>query len=178
MNEKEFTKNIVPKLQKELNIKNSMMVPRLVKITINCGMGEAVNDKKIMDSMSKQIMMITGQKPIMTIAKKAISSFKIREGMPIGLKVTLRKQRMYDFFTKLVSIVLPRVRDFRGLKRTSFDGTGNYTLGLSEQLIFPELDYSMIDKVRGFEIVCTTSTHDDKEAFALFSSLGMPFEKS
>jgi large subunit ribosomal protein L5 len=154
-----------------------MAVPRLVKIVINCGIGEAVLDKKILDNMGKQLTQITGQKPIITKAKKAISSFKLRENMPIGLKITLRKKRMYDFFTKLISIVLPRVRDFRGLRKTSFDKAGNYSMGLTEQLIFPELEYSMVDKIRGFQLTFVTTAKTDKEALVLLEHLGMPFEK-
>lgn len=177
MTEQEYKKEIVPKLKEVLKIKNVMAVPRLKKIVINCGMGEAVADKKIIDNMAKQLAQIAGQKPIVTTAKKAISSFKIREGMPIGIKITMRNKRMYDFFTRLISIVLPRVRDFRGLKKTSFDGAGNYSFGMTEQLIFPELDYSMIDKIRGFQITFVTTAKTNEEATMLLTYLGLPFEK-
>lgn len=172
-----YTKDIMPKLKKELGIQNIMAVPRLMKIVINCGMGEALKDKKTMESMSQQLAVITGQKPQITRAKKAISTFKLRAGDAIGLKVTLRGERMYEFFTKLVSMALPRVRDFRGVPRKGFDKKGNYTLGITEQTIFPDLEYSMVDKVRGFEVTFVTSAHSDKEGLALIEAMGIPFEK-
>lgn len=173
----EFNNNIVPKLQKELGIANKHAVPKLLKLVVNCGLGEAINDKKVVDAMSAQLAVITGQKPKVTKAKKSISSFKLREGMSIGLKVTLRGKRMYDFLTRYISIALPRVRDFRGLRTSGFDGSGNYTVGVREQTIFPELDYSMVDKIRGFEISFVTSTSDDEHAKLLLTLLGVPFSK-
>jgi len=172
-----YKKEVVPSLMKELKISNPMAVPKLVKIVVNCGLGEALRDKKALEGMSTQLTIITGQKPKVTRAKRAISTFKLRAGDPIGLKVTIRGHRMYDFLTKLVAIVLPRVRDFRGVPLKSFDGKGNYTIGFSESTIFPELEYKNIDKSRGFEIVCVTSSNDDKGAKRLLELLGMPFEK-
>ncbi|MBI3385975.1 50S ribosomal protein L5 [Candidatus Gottesmanbacteria bacterium] len=173
-----YKKTIVPTLMKELNIKSLMAVPKLVKIVVNCGMGtEALKDKKTLESMATQLSIITGQKAAVTRAKRAIATFKLRAGDPIGLKVTLRGRRMYDFFTKLIAIALPRVRDFRGVPAKSLDGKGNYTLGISDQTIFPELEYKLIDKVRGFEIVCVTSAGSDKAARRLLELLGVPFEK-
>lgn len=156
---------------------NPMAVARLKKIVVNCGLGEALKDKKAIEGMSTQLSIITGQKPKVTRAKRAISTFKLRAGEPIGLKVTLRGKRMRDFFKKLVTIVLPRVRDFRGVSPKSFDGKGNYTLGIAESSIFPELEYKNIDKPRGFEVVCVTSASDDGEAKKLLETLGMPFAK-
>jgi len=161
----------------ELGIKNPMAVPKLVKIVINSGIGEALKEKKTMESMQTQLSVITGQRPQVTRAKKAISTFKLRAGDAIGLKATLRGNRMYNFFTKLVSMALPRVRDFRGVSHKGFDGKGNYTLGLAEQTIFPELDYSMVDKVRGFEVTFVTDAKNNEKGKALLKALGMPFEK-
>lgn len=174
---KTYRTEIRPKLLKELGIKNPMAVPELRKIVVNASMGEALKDKKSLDSMVQQLSVITGQKPLVTKAKKAISTFKLREGDPIGIKVTLRGIRMYDFLTRLVTIALPRVRDFRGIPLTGFDGQGNYTLGIREQSIFPDLDYKLIDKVRGFEITFVTSAADDEQARKLLAALGLPFEK-
>lgn len=173
-----YKKTVVQSLMKELGIKNPMAIPKLVKIVINCGMGEALRDKKALESMSTQLSFITGQKPAVTRAKRAISTFKLRAGDAIGLKVNLRGKRMYDFFTKLTTLALPRVRDFRGVSLSSFDGKGNYTLGISDQSIFPELDYKLIDKVRGFEVVLVTSAKNDREARLLLEKLGLPFEKA
>lgn len=164
-------------LKTDLKKSNIMAVPKLLKIIVNCGLGEALKDKKVIESMSSQLAVITGQKPQVTKARLSISTFKLREGDEIGLKVTLRGNRMYDFFMKLVNIALPRVRDFRGLSASSFDGHGNYTLGISEQIIFPELEYKMIDKTRGFEITIITSASDNNEAKLLLKLMGMPFEK-
>ncbi len=161
----------------ELGIKNPMAVPKLVKIVVNCGLGEALKDKKALESMSAQLSVITGQKPKVTRAKRAISTFKLRAGDAIGLQVTLRGARMYDFFTRLTTIVLSRVRDFRGVPTKSFDGKGNYTLGIAETVIFPELPYKLVDKSRGFEVVCVTSANSDTHAKKLLEFLGMPFEK-
>lgn len=172
-----YKKEIAPKLATDLGIKNPMAVPRVVKIVINCGLGEAIGDKKVLEKVASQLAVITGQKPAVTRAKRAISTFKLRAGDTIGLKVTLRGGRMYDFLVKFIAIALPRVRDFRGTSRKWFDGNGNYTMGISEQTIFPELPYSLVDKTRGFEITIVTSAKTDKEAEALLTALGMPFEK-
>lgn len=168
---------LVNALMKALGMKSPMSVPRLIKIVINCGMGEALTDKKAMERMSLQLAVITGQKPQVTRAKRAISSFKLRAGDKVGLKLTLRGKRMYDFLTRLITLALPRVRDFRGLKLSGFDGKGNYTMGVVEQTIFPEVDYNIVDKVRGFEVTFVSSSRDNREAKTLFELLGFPFEK-
>jgi large subunit ribosomal protein L5 len=173
----QYVKEIRPTLQKKFGIKNPMAIPRLEKIVINCGLGEALTDKKVLGKMEAQLLIICGQKPVITKAKKAISSFKLREEDPIGLKVTLRKKRMWDFFTRLVSVALPRVHDFRGVPKKGFDGRGNYTLGLSEQTIFPELDFDLVDKVRGFEVTFVTTAVSNDQGRALLEGLGIPFEK-
>jgi large subunit ribosomal protein L5 len=172
-----YQKEIVPELTKKLSITNPMAVPKLVKIVVNCGIGEALRDKKTMESMAAQLAIITGQKPQITQAKKAISTFKLRAGDAIGLRITLRGRRMYDFMTKLVSISLPRVRDFRGIPTKGFDGRGNYTLGLKEQTIFPELEYKLVDKVRGFEITFVTTALTNEAGKTLLTLMGLPFEK-
>lgn len=172
-----YQKEILPDLQKELNIKNILSVPKLTKIVVNVGLGEALIDHKVMDRVVEQMTVITGQKPLITKAKVAISAFKLRIGDKVGVKTTLRGRRMYDFFEKLVRIVLPRVRDFRGVSKKSFDGQGNYNLGLNEQSVFPEIDYSKIDKVRGLEITFVTSAKNDEGAYQLLQKLGMPFQK-
>lgn len=168
---------IEPKLMGELGIANRMAVPKLVKIVVNCGLGEALKDKKVLDKVRDQLAVITGQMPQITRAKRAISTFKLRAGDAIGLRVTLRGRRMYDFFTRLVSVALPRVRDFRGIPTKGFDGHGNYTMGINEQTIFPELDYAMVDKIRGFEVTIVVTGGSDGSAKALLTALGMPFEK-
>jgi len=173
--EKTYREEIVPKLMKELGIKNRMAVPRLMKVVINCGLGEALKDKKIADKVSEQLGLITGQKPVITKAKIAISSFKLRENDIIGVKVTLRGKRMYDFVKRLVGIALPRVRDFRGIPTKGFDGNGNYTMGIAEQTIFPDLEYSVVDRVRGFEATFVTSARNDEHAKLLLKLLGLPF---
>lgn len=173
----QYKKDIVPKLASEFAIANPMAVPKLVKVVINCGMGEALKDKKVLEKMTQQLAVITGQKPSVTRAKRAISTYKLRAGDPIGLKATLRGKRMYDFITKLITIGLPRVRDFRGVPHRGFDGHGNYTLGITEQTIFPELEYSLVDKVRGFEITVVTSSDNDGHARRLLELFGLPFEK-
>lgn len=175
--EQKYRQEILPKLKAELGIKNPMAVPRLVKIVVNCGLGEALKDRKALEKMAQQLAVITGQKPAVMRAKRAISTFKLRAGDEIGLKVTLRGKRMYNFFTKLVMIALPRLRDFRGVPKRGLDGKGNYTLGISEQTIFPDLEYGLVDKVRGFEITFVTSATDDKAAQKLLTLLGMPFTK-
>jgi large subunit ribosomal protein L5 len=173
-----YQKEIVQKLTADLGITNRMAVPKLVKIVINCGIGaEALKDKKIIEKVASQLAVISGQKPQITRAHKAISTFKLRAGDPVGLRITLRGSRMYDFFTRLVSVAIPRVRDFRGVTRKALDGHGNYTLGIAEQTIFPELEYTMVDKTRGFEITIVTTAKDNVQAIALLSALGMPFEK-
>lgn len=173
-----YKKEIVPQLMTELGITNKMAVPKLVKIVVNCGIGaEAQKDKKIIEKVTEQLGIITGQKPHITRAKQAISSFKLRAGDPVGLRVTLRGMRMYDFILRLTIVALPRVRDFRGIPNKGFDGRGNYTLGLSEQTLFPELDYSLIDRVRGFEITFVTNAKNDKGGKTLLKALGMPFAK-
>ncbi len=172
-----YQKTIVPAFMKDHGVKNRMQVPRLTKIVVNCGIGEALTDKKVVEKMSAQLAVITGQKPQVTLAKKAISTFKVRAGDPVGLRVTLRGTRMYDFLTKLVGIALPRVRDFRGIPTRGFDGAGNYTLGLKEHTIFPELEYSMVDKVRGFEISFVTTAKTNEHGRTLLTLLGLPFSK-
>jgi large subunit ribosomal protein L5 len=172
-----YKKEIAPKLAVDLGIKNPMAVPRVVKIVINCGLGEAIADKKVLEKVASQLAAITGQKPAITRAKRAISTFKLRAGDAIGLKVTLRGGRMYDFLVKFIAVALPRVRDFRGTSRKGFDGNGNYTMGITEQTIFPELPYSLVDKTRGFEITIVTTAKTDAQAQALLAALGMPFEK-
>jgi large subunit ribosomal protein L5 len=172
-----YQTEIVPKLKSELGITNIMAVPKLVKIVINCGLGEALKDKKVIETVSAQLTVIAGQKPQITRAKQAISTFKLRAGDVIGLKATLRGVRMYDFFTKFVSIALPRVRDFRGVPIKGFDKKGNYTMGLNEQTIFPELEYKLVDRVRGFEITFVTSSVDDAGGKKLLALMGLPFEK-
>lgn len=173
----EYQTEITKKLVQEFGIKNSMAIPKLIKLVINIGLGEALVNKKALETAGAQLSAITGQKPVVTHAKKDISTFKVRKGDPIGLKVTLRSGKMYDFFEKFVKIVLPRIRDFRGVKETGFDKWGNYTLGLSEQIVFPEIAYSQIDKVRGLEISFVTSAKNQKQAKRLLELLGMPFAK-
>ncbi len=170
-----YQEEVAPALQKQFNYKNVMMVPRLEKIVVNVGLGEAVQNAKALDAAVADIAAITGQRPIITRAKKSIASFKIRTGMPIGCKVTLRGERMWDFLEKLIYVALPRVRDFRGVSSKSFDGRGNYALGLKEQLLFPEIDYDKIDKIRGMDVIIVTTAKTDEEAKALLKGLGMPF---
>lgn len=174
----EFYKNeVVPSLMKKFEYKNVNECPKLSKIVINIGVGDAVADKKRIEEASEELALISGQKPIITKAKKSIATFKLREGEPIGCKVTLRGKRMYEFFDKLVTISLPRVRDFRGVNKNSFDGRGNYTLGVKEQLIFPEIDYDKVGKVRGMDVVIVTTAKSDEESYALLKELGMPFAR-
>ncbi len=162
---------------KQFEYKNAMQVPRLEKIVINMGLGEATQNPKVIDAAVEDLRAISGQQPVVTRAKKSIAGFRLRQGMPIGVKVTLRGERMYHFLDKLMNLALPRVRDFRGVSPRSFDGRGNYTLGLREQLIFPEIDYDKIDKVRGLEVVVVTTAKTDEEARALLTELGMPFRQ-
>ncbi|MFZ0773167.1 MAG: 50S ribosomal protein L5 [Candidatus Sulfotelmatobacter sp.] len=170
-----FEKEVAPALLKELELKNSMAVPRLNKIVVNMGMGEATQNSKILDPAVNELGQITGQKPIITKAKKSIAAFKVREGQAIGTMVTLRGDRMYEFFDRLVNIVLPRVRDFRGVSTKSFDGRGNYTLGLHDQLIFPEISYEKVDKMKGMNVTIVTTAANDNQARTLLKHLGMPF---
>jgi large subunit ribosomal protein L5 len=169
-----YQEKVVPALMKRFNYQNRMEVPRLEKIVINMGLGEAVQNIKILDSAVQELSQITGQKPVITKAKKSIAQFKLREGMPIGCMVTLRKEKMYEFFNRLVNVALPRVRDFKGLPGKSFDGRGNYALGIREQLIFPEIHYDKIDKVKGMNIVVATTAKTDEEGRELLRLLGMP----
>lgn len=175
--QEKYFKEVVPILKKEYGIKNPLAVPKVKKIIINVGLGEALTNKKIMEIMSQQLSLISGQKPITTQARRAISGFKIRKGHQIGLKVILRKKKMYDFLEKLVAIVFPRVRDFRGVDAGSFDNSGNFTLGFKEITIFPEVDYSKLDKVRGLELTIVTSARNKKEGQRLLELLGIPFRK-
>ena len=170
-----FEKEVAPALLKELELKNTMAVPRLNKIVVNMGMGEATQNSKILDPAVNELGQITGQKPIITKAKKSIAAFKVREGQAIGTMVTLRGDRMYEFFDRLVNIVLPRVRDFRGVSTKSFDGRGNYTLGLHDQLIFPEISYEKVDKQKGMNVTIVTTAANDNQARLLLKHLGMPF---
>lgn len=170
-----FQKEIAPALQKELDLKNPMAVPRLHKIVVNMGVGDATQNAKVLDPAVAELGQITGQKPVVTKAKKSIAAFKVREGMPIGAMVTLRGDHMYEFLDRLVNLVLPRVRDFRGVSTKSFDGRGNYTLGLRDQLIFPEIDYAKVDKLKGMNVTIVTTAKSDNEARALLRGFGMPF---
>ena len=170
-----YEKEIAPALMKEFQYKSSMQIPRLVKVVVNMGVGEAVQDIKNLDGAIEDITAITGQKPVVRRAKKSISNFKLREGMPVGCMVTLRRDRMYEFLDRLMNFSIPRIRDFRGVPGRSFDGRGNYTLGIKEQIIFPEIDYDKIDKTRGMDITFVTTARRDEEAKALLKHLGMPF---
>jgi large subunit ribosomal protein L5 len=171
----QYEKEVVPALMRKFKYKNVMQVPKMTKIVVNVGLGEAIQNIKALDAASNDIALIAGQKPVITKAGKSIASFKLRKGMPIGCMVTLRRERMYEFYQKLVTIVLPRVRDFRGVSAKSFDGRGNYTLGLKEQIIFPEIEYDKVDRVRGMNITVTTTAGTDEEAFELLKLMGMPF---
>ncbi|MDQ0177346.1 50S ribosomal protein L5 [Bacillus chungangensis] len=172
-----FNKEITPALVKKFNYKSVMEVPKVEKIVINMGVGDAVQNAKVLDNAVEELTLITGQKPVVTRAKNSIAGFRLREGMPIGAKVTLRGERMYEFLDKLISVSLPRVRDFRGISKKAFDGRGNYTLGIKEQLIFPEIDYDKVNKVRGMDIVIVTTAKTDEESRELLAQLGMPFQK-
>jgi large subunit ribosomal protein L5 len=173
-----YLKNAVPALKKEFGYKNVMAVPKIEKISVNIGLGEATQNSKLMDGAVAELGAITGQKPVVTKARKSIAAFKLREGMAIGTMVTLRGNHMYEFLDRLMNVALPRVRDFRGVSTKSFDGRGNYTLGIRDQLIFPEIDYSKVDKTKGMNISITTSARTDAEALALLRSMGMPFRQS
>lgn len=172
-----FVKEVTPALMSKFNYKSVMEVPKLEKIVVNMGVGDAVSNAKALDIAVEELATITGQKPLVTRAKKSIAGFRLREGMPIGAKVTLRGERMYEFLDKLVSVSLPRVRDFRGVSKKAFDGRGNYTLGIKEQLIFPEIDYDKVTKVRGMDIVIVTTAKTDEESRELLTQFGMPFQK-
>ncbi|HTD30258.1 MAG TPA: 50S ribosomal protein L5 [Steroidobacteraceae bacterium] len=172
-----YRETIVPKLRSDLKIDNVMQVPRIAKITVNMGVGEAVADKKVMDAAVADLTKITGQKPLITKSRKAIASFKIRAGLPIGAKVTLRGKRMYEFLDRLISIAMPRIRDFRGVSPRSFDGQGNYSLGVKEQIIFPEIQYDQVDQIRGMDITITTTATDDRHGRALLEAFNFPFRK-
>lgn len=170
-----YLEKVVPKLKEEFGYTNPHQIPKLSKVTVNRGLGEASNNAKALESSISELAMITGQRPVVTRAKKAIAGFKIREGMPVGVKVTLRSDRMYAFANRLINLTLPRIRDFRGVSPRSFDGRGNYTLGLREQLIFPEVDYDSVDQIRGMDITIVTTANSDEEGRALLKELGMPF---
>jgi large subunit ribosomal protein L5 len=172
-----YRKNVIPALMKEFGYKNIMAVPKLEKISVNVGLGEATQNPKLLDSAVSELANITGQRPVVTKAKKSVAAFKVRAGMPIGCMVTLRGERMYEFLDRLVSIALPRVRDFRGVSTKSFDGRGNYTLGLKDQLIFPEIDYNKVDKLKGMNVCITTTAKTDAEGLSLLKHLGMPFRQ-
>jgi large subunit ribosomal protein L5 len=175
--QEKYRKEITPSLMEKFNYSSIMETPKISKIVINIGAGDAVQNPKVLDNAVDELTQITGQKPVVTRAKKSIATYKLREGMPIGCKVTLRGQRMYDFLDKLITIALPRVRDFRGINPKGFDGRGNYTLGVKEQLIFPEINYDKVSKIRGMDIVIVTSANTDQEAFELLSQFGMPFRR-
>lgn len=170
-----YKKEIVPKLMERFGYKNPMQVPQLKTIVINMGLGEAVSNPKLIDAAVTEITAVTGQKPVVTRAKKSIATFKLREGMPIGVKVTLRRERMWEFFDRFVTLALPRVRDFRGINPKGFDGSGNYTIGLREQIVFPEVDFDRVEKIKGMNITFVTSAENDEQARELLGSLGMPF---
>jgi large subunit ribosomal protein L5 len=172
-----YREKIVPKLQQELGLQNVMQVPRITKITVNMGVGEAAADRKLMDAAVTDLTKITGQKPLICKATKAIAAFKLRQGLPIGCKVTLRGARMYEFLDRLISIAMPRIRDFRGVSLRSFDGQGNYSLGIKEQIIFPEIQYDQVDKIRGMDITITTSARDNRQGRALLEAFSFPFRK-
>ena len=172
-----YKEQVVPALMEKFQYDSIMQAPKLEKIVLNMGVGEAKENQKFLDNAVEEMTLIAGQKPVVTKAKKSISNFKLREGMSVGCKVTLRGEHMYEFFDKLVNIALPRVRDFRGVSKTAFDGRGNYALGIKEQLIFPEINYDKIDKIRGMDIIITTTANTDEEARELLSLMGMPFRK-
>ena len=172
-----YKNDIRPKLKEELGLQNVMEIPRIAKITLNMGVGEAIADRKQLDSAIADLELIAGQKPVMTKARKSIAGFKIREDFPIGCKVTLRRHRMYEFLDRLINIAIPRTRDFRGVSSKSFDGRGNFGMGIQEQIIFPEIDYDKIDKIKGMNVTVVTTANTDEEALSLLSHLGMPFRK-
>lgn len=175
--QEKYKNEVTKTMMEKFNYKSVMEIPRVDKIVLNMGVGEAVSNTKVLDAAVDEMALIAGQKPLITRAKKSIATFRLREGMPIGAKTTLRNERMFEFLDKLVNVSLPRVRDFRGVSKTSFDGRGNYTLGVKEQLIFPEIDFDKIGKIRGLDIVIVTTAKTDEEAFTLLQALGMPFQK-
>jgi large subunit ribosomal protein L5 len=175
--DRQYREKIVPQLKKDLGLQNIMEVPRITKITINMGVGEAAADRKLMDAAVTDLTKISGQKPLICKATKAIAAFKLRQGLPIGCKVTLRGARMYEFLDRLISIAIPRIRDFRGLQPRSFDGQGNYSLGIKEQIIFPEIQYDQIDQIRGMDITITTTARDNRQGRALLEAFSFPFRK-
>ena len=172
----QYKEKIRPELKQQLNLKNIMEVPKITKITLNMGVGEALTDKKVLANAIEELTQISGQKPFTTKAKKSVASFKVRAGWPIGCKVTLRKKRMYEFLERLITIAIPRIRDFRGLSPKSFDGTGNYSMGIQEQIVFPEIDYDKVDVLRGLDITVTTSAKNDEEGKALLEAFKFPFK--
>ena len=169
-----YQQTVAPQLREELKLDNVMQVPRITKITLNMGLGEAVANKKILESAADDLSRISGQKPIITKARKSVANFKIREGWPIGCKVTLRRERMYEFLDRLISVAIPRIRDFRGLSPRAFDGRGNYSMGLREQIVFPEIDYDKVDAIRGLDVTITTSAINDEQAHALLKAFNFP----
>ncbi len=172
-----YEKTAVPKLKQDLGVQNVMQIPKITKITVNMGVGEAVADKKAMDGAVSDLTALTGQKPVVTKSRMAIASFKLRAGVPVGARVTLRGARMYEFLDRLINVAMPRIRDFRGVSARSFDGRGNYTFGVKEQIIFPEIAYDQVDAIRGMDITITTSARDDREGRALLESFNFPFRK-
>ncbi|KAA9131792.1 50S ribosomal protein L5 [Marinihelvus fidelis] len=171
-----YKDELVPKLMKELGVENVMAVPKITKITLNMGVGEAAIDKKVMERAVQDLATVTGQAPVVTKARKSVASFKIRDGWPIGAKVTLRREKMWEFLDRLVNVAIPRVRDFRGLSRKSFDGRGNYSFGVKEQIVFPEIDFDQVDAIRGMDITITTTAKDDVEGLALLKAFSFPFK--
>ena len=177
MNLKEtFNKELLPQLQEKLGIDNVMAVPKLTKVVINMGVGEAIGDKKALESAVSDLTLISGQKPVVTKARKSIAGFKVRQGWPVGVKVTLRRNRMYEFLERLIGIAIPRIRDFRGISPKQFDGRGNFSMGINEQIIFPEIDYEKIDKIRGMDITITTTARNDAEGLALLKAFNFPLK--
>jgi large subunit ribosomal protein L5 len=174
---KYYNETVIPQLKEQLGVNNVMEVPKIIKITLNMGVGEAINDKKVIEQAVKDMTVIAGQKALPTKARKSVASFKIRDGYPIGCKVTLRRERMYEFLDRLVSIAIPRIRDFRGLSPKGFDGSGNYNMGVQEQIVFPEVDYDNVDAVRGMNISITTTARNDEEGRALLNAFSFPFKK-
>jgi large subunit ribosomal protein L5 len=172
-----YRETVVPRLKADLKLENAMQIPRITKITVNMGVGEAVADRKVMDAAVTDLTKITGQKPLVTKARKAIASFKLRAGLPVGAKVTLRGARMYEFLDRLINIAMPRIRDFRGVSARAFDGQGNYSLGVKEQIIFPEIQYDQVDQIRGMDITITTTAVDDRQGRALLEAFNFPFRK-